>query len=295
MKRQTKAYLFALCSVFFWSTVATAFKLSLRVYSPLQLIFLSSLTSVVVFSLIILFTGRWKRVFSQSLRDLWYSAIMGLMSPTAYYLVLFKAYDLLPAQVAQPLNYTWTIVLSLLSVPLLKQRLTWRQIIGVVVGFVGAFVISTQGQLSQFRIEQPMGAGLAVTSSVFWALFWIFNVRDHRDEVLKLFMSFVFGVLYLSVIMLWTGSFDFALNWHLVGPVYIGLFEMGVTFYLWMMAMNLTSSSAKISNLVFLSPFLSLVFIHFVLGEKLFFTTFVGLLLIITGILIEKTETIIND
>ncbi len=290
MKKQTKAYLFALSSVFFWSTVATAFKLSLRVYSPLQLIFLSSLTSVVIFSLILLFTGRWRSVFAQSRRDFRNSAIMGLISPTAYYLVLFKAYDMLPAQVAQPLNYTWTIVLSLLSVPLLKQKLTGRQVIGVIIGFLGAFVIATQGRLGALKIEQPLGAGLAVASSVFWALFWIFNVRDRRDEVLKLFMSFFFGTIYLFIIMIVARGYDFAIDWHLIGPVYIGLFEMGVTFYLWMMAMNLTSSSAKISNLVFLSPFLSLVFIHFILGEKLYFTTFLGLVLIILGIMIEKTE-----
>ena len=295
MRKQTKAYLFALSSVFFWSTVATAFKLSLRVYSPLQLIFLSSLISVVVFSLILLLSGRWKRVFEQSIKDIGYSAIMGLISPTAYYLVLFKAYDMLPAQVAQPLNYTWTIVLSLLSVPLLKQRLTLRQLIGVVIGFLGAFVISTQGRLASLKVENPLGAGLAVASSLFWALFWIFNVLDSRDEVIKLFMCFVFGSVYLFVVMIVSHGFTFPRDWHLLGPVYIGLFEMGITFFLWMMAMNLTSSSAKISNLVFLSPFLSLVFIHFILGERLYLTTFVGLLLIITGILIEKTEGIINE
>ncbi len=290
MNRQSKSYLFALSSVFFWSTVATAFKLSLRFFSPLQLIFLSSLTSVVIFSVILTLTKRWNRVFAQSKKDLLNSALMGLLSPTAYYLVLFKAYDMLPAQVAQPLNYTWTIVLSLLSVPLLKQKLTWRQTIGVVVGFFGAFIISTQGRIAQFKIEQPLGAGLAVASSVFWALFWIYNVRDQRDEILKLFMSFVFGAFYLLLIMVLVGGFDFRFDWHVLGPVYIGMFEMGFTFFLWMMAMHLTTSSAKISNLVFLSPFLSLVFIHYILGEKLYLTTFVGLLLIIFGILIEKTE-----
>ena len=162
--------------------------------------------------------------------------------------------------------------------------------IGVFIGFLGAFVISTQGKLASLHIDNPLGAGLAVASSFFWALFWIFNVRDRRDEVVKLFMSFVFGVVYLLFIMLVSDGFDFPVDWHLIGPVYIGMFEMGITFFLWMLAMHMTTSSAKISNLVFLSPFLSLVFIHFILGEKLFYTTFVGLVLIIVGIMIEKTE-----
>ncbi len=289
MKRQTKAYLFALSAVFFWSTVATAFKLALRFYTPLQLIFLSAFVSFIIFALFLVFSGKINMVLRQAPKDLLMSAFMGFLSPTAYYLVLFKAYSLLPAQIAQPLNYTWTIVLVLLSVPMLKQKLTLRQFIGIIIGFSGAYVISTQGNLFSFRIDNPTGVALAVISSVFWALFWIFNVRDHRDETVKLFTNFFFGIIYLAAIMFVSGDWNFPKDWRLLGPVYIGLFEMGLTFFLWMKAMQLTVSSAKISNLVFLSPFLSLVFIHFILGEKLYFTTFLGLVLIVGGILLEKT------
>ncbi len=290
MNRQTKAYIFALSAVFFWSTVATAFKLALRFYTPLQLIFLSALVSLIVFGVFLVVSSKFGFLFRQSPKDLFMSAFMGLLSPTAYYLVLFKAYSLLPAQIAQPLNYTWTIVLVLLSVPMLKQKLTLRQLIGVIIGFFGAYVISSQGHLFSFHIDSPTGVALAVLSSVFWALFWIFNVRDHRDETVKLFTNFFFGIIYLTVIMFLSGEWNFPRDWHLLGPVYIGLFEMGLTFFLWMKAMQLTVSSAKISNLVFLSPFLSLVFIHFILGEKLYFTTFLGLILIVGGILLEKTS-----
>ena len=39
-----------------------------------------------------------------------------------YYLILLKAYQLLPAQVAQPLNMIWPVILVFLSVPILKQK-----------------------------------------------------------------------------------------------------------------------------------------------------------------------------
>ncbi len=288
MKRQQAAITYALLAVFFWSTVATAFKIALRFYEPLQLIFISALVSLIVFGIIIVSTGRIHKLFEQTGRELARSALLGLLSPAAYYLILFEAYDRLPAQVAQPLNYVWTIVLVLLSAPLLHQPLTLRKIAGVVIGFSGAFIIATQGELTSFRIEEPVGAGLALFSSVIWALFWIYNTRDSRDDVIKLFTNFVFGVFYLLIIMWWKNAFDFPKDAHLLAPVYIGIFEMGLTFYLWMRAMELTDSSAKISNLVFLSPFLSLVFIHYILGENLYYTTFLGLALIILGILINR-------
>ncbi len=289
MTSERRAIANASLAVLFWSTVATAFKLGLRFYSPLQLIFLASVVSLFVFGAIILLTARVKLVFQQSRRQIFRSVILGALSPAAYYLILFEAYRRLPAQVAQPLNYVWTIVLVLLAVPLLKQPLTLKKFAGILVGFSGAFVISTYGQLFSFKISDTLGVTLALLSSLVWALFWIYNTRDERDEVVKLFTNFVFGVVYLAIIMLIFRGFNgLRLDIHLLAPIYIGFFEMGITFYLWMRAMQLTDSSARISNLVFLSPFLSLVFIHFILGEKLFYTTFLGLFLIILGIIFQK-------
>ena len=45
---QNKAYLFAGIAIFFWSTVATAFKLALEHLEPIQLVFYSTLFSVIV-------------------------------------------------------------------------------------------------------------------------------------------------------------------------------------------------------------------------------------------------------
>ncbi|MFH1351321.1 MAG: EamA/RhaT family transporter, partial [Pseudomonadota bacterium] len=46
--------------------------------------------------------------------------------------------------------------------------------------------------------------------------------------------------------------------------------------------------TAKVGNLIFISPFLSLVFIHFILGEKILGSTFVGLGLIVAGLFIQQ-------
>ena len=63
-----------------------------------------------------------------------------LLNPVLYYLVLFEAYDRLPAQIAQPLNYTWAITLALLAVPLLGQRLSGRDMLAVLLGYGGVVI-----------------------------------------------------------------------------------------------------------------------------------------------------------
>ena len=73
-----------------------------------------------------------------------------------------------------------------------------------------------------------------------------------------------------------------------MGAAYVGTFEMGVAFVLWLKAMKLTSSTARISNLIFISPLLSLGMIYFVLGEPILPSTLVGLVLILGGLATQQ-------
>jgi drug/metabolite transporter (DMT)-like permease len=289
MKRISKAYIYALLSVLLWSTVATAFKLGLMVLSPLYLILLASTFSLLVFFVVILLQGKIRELFTVTLSGLGKSALLGVLNPFGYYLILFEAYSLLPAQVAQPLNMIWPITLALLSAPLLKQKITVRNIVAILISFVGVVFISSQGSLSGLANTNPTGAMLAIGSSVIWSLFWILSVLDKRDEIFKLFWNFAFGVVYLLLTAILFTDFEFP-DQGLPAAVYIGLFELGITYILWMKAMQLSENNAKMGNLTFLSPFLSLIFIHFILGETIFFTTFIGLAFIVSGIWYQQKK-----
>ncbi len=290
MKRLSKAYIYALLSVFLWSTVATAFKLGLKVLSPVYLILLASFFSLLVFFGVIVVQRRIRELFTVTLPGLGKSALLGLLNPFGYYLILFQAYNLLPAQVAQPLNMIWPVTLALLSAPLLKQKITFRNIVAILVSFVGVIFISSQGNLSGMGHTNTTGALLAVGSSIIWALFWVLSVVDKREEIFKLFWNFAFGVVYLLVVAFIFTNFSFPDIKALPAAIYIGFFELGFTYILWMKAMQLSENNAKTGNLIFLSPFLSLVFIHFILGETIYYTTFVGLVFIISGIWYQQKK-----
>jgi drug/metabolite transporter (DMT)-like permease len=78
--------------------------------------------------------------------------------------------------------------------------------------------------------------------------------------------------------------------------VYVGIFDTEISFVLWMKALSLVSNNAKIANLIYLTPFLSLVFIHFILGEAIYLTTILGLFFIISAILFQQTyKTPVNE
>ncbi|MCX6232480.1 MAG: DMT family transporter [Bacteroidetes bacterium] len=290
MTNQKKAYLFAILSVLCWSTVATAFKLALQHCDFLQLLFLSSLVSCIVLFVILLFQRKLYLLKTLKPDSLMLSLLLGFLNPFLYYTILFKAYSILPAQEAMTLNYTWPVMLVLMAIPLLKQKLTLKSSIAVLLSFAGIFIISSKGHPMSFSFSNASGDALAVGSSVIWALFWLFNVKDRKDGVIKLFLNFLSGSIFSAILMFIFSDFSKFSIISLPPIIYIGIFEMSVTFVFWLMALKYTVSTDKVSQLIFLSPFLSLVFIHFIVGESIAISTFIGLIFITLGIIIQQTS-----
>ena len=288
MKNQKQAMLYGLGTVLLWSTVATAFKLALRDLAPVQMLLIAVAASVLVMAIILMLQGRWHLVFSLSRQQYVQSIGMGLINPCLYYFFLFGAFDRLPAQEAQPLNYTWALVLAYLSVPFLGQRLRRLDIIAVLVCYAGVVVIATRGAVTSLSFEDPVGVSLALGSTVIWASYWIIATRDTRDPVVGLFLNFLFGLPVIAVICWWIEGLDFALGTSLAAALYVGVFEMGIAFVLWSYAMKKAENTSKVSNLIFISPFLSLVFIYFILGEHILYSTYIGLVLIMAGLWLQQ-------
>lgn len=289
VKNQTQSYTFAVAAILFWSTVATAFKLSLRSLTVVQLLFVASGVSLLVFAGVVL-TGPMRRHLRFDWRSVAAGMLQGFFNPFAYYLILFRAYDLLPAQLAQPLNYTWPLVLVLLSAPVLGQAVKSRTLWALLISLAGVVVIAMQGRFSLPERSQIPAMLLCMGSSLVWAAYWLINTRDLRPAAIKLLYGFFFGTLYSGLALLAEGAPLPVHPREWAGALYTGFFEMGITFLLWMKAMQTTSSTGRIAGLVYFSPFLSLLWIHLVLGEAIHLTTVAGLMLIVAGILVNRPK-----
>ena len=287
MENQHKAYLYGIATVLLWSTVASAFKISLKYLDPVQLLLYASIISTMILTLILLVKGRISILFSYSPSQYLHSLKVGLLNPFLYYLVLFKAYDLLPAQVAQPLNYTWALTLAFLSIPLLKQKIGAREIVAGIICYLGVVVISSRGEIVNFSSFNPIGVILALASTVIWSLGWILNTKDDRDPVASLLLAFLYGLPFIFIACMFFSSLNIPDLRGLLGAAYVGTLEMGITFVFWLKALKLSENTAKVGYLIFLSPFLSLLFIHFIVGEEIMAPTFIGLVFIVSGLMIQ--------
>jgi len=288
MGRQRKAYLLAITAILFWSTAGSAFKLTLTHISATQLLLFASFFSLLFLVIWKAAEGKLGECFRISKRQWLNSAIMGLLNPFAYYIILFEAYDLLLAQEAVALNYIWPVTLVLFSIPVLKQKIGFWSIIALLISFAGMTVIILKGSFSDIVLSSPRGITFALISSVFWASYWLMNMKDKREEASKLLINFIFGFGYILIYVLVSGA-EIKLNPEGAGgSLYIGIFEMGLTYVLWLKALQLSSTTAKVSNLVYISPFLSLMFVSIAVGETIYLYTIAGLALIVGGIVLQR-------
>lgn len=289
MKDEQKSIVYACLAVLSWSTVATAFKIALSYLSHFEMLWVACLTSWLIFAVLLTCQRKWTQVFQLSGKQWGYFAAMGLLNPVAYYLVLFTAYELLPAQVAQPINYAWPIVLLVLLAVFAGQPIPPKKYIGMFVSLAGVALISFgSGSAGDMHVSVE-GLLLAALSALLWATYWMINNKNKNqvDGSVALFVTFLFGSIYLSVGALVTGVEIHSVPGILSG-MYVGGFEMGIPFIFFGLAMRKTTNPALVNQLCYLSPFLSLFFISVVLGEKIVLTTYVGLCLIVLGIVFNQ-------
>ena len=285
MNNEKKALFLALITVLIWSTIASAFKLSLTHLKPVHLVFYSSLISSFVSFLICLF--KKTSVLKIQPKNFLFSLFSGFLNPFLYYIILLKAYDILPAQSAQVLNYTWGMTLAFMSFIFLKHKPLKRDFVSIAICYFGVFFIASKGNFSAIDFKQLKGVYLALGSTLIWSSYWILNTKDRLEPEIRLFWNFLFGSFYAFLFMIFSSGFKFNPA-GFAGAVYIGFFEMGISFFLWLSAMKLTKNASRISNLIYLSPVVSLFIINKMIGEQIMPSTIFGLIFIFAGILIQN-------
>lgn len=289
MSDEAKAEVSAGLAVLSWATVATAFKVALMYLTHFELLLIASSTSLLIFAVILTFQHRWKVLAGIGLRNMGYFALLGLLNPVLYYLVLFKSYSLLPAQIAQPINYMWPILLTVLLAIFAHRPIPGYKYIGLTASLCGVVLISVgSSKIGHFHISGP-GISFAALSAVLWAVYWMVSNRKKNiaDTAVSLFLCFFFGTVYLFVMACFIGIHTFTATGVLSG-MYVGCFEMGIPFVAFGYAIHKTVNPALINQMCYLAPFMSLFFIAVVLHEPVVMTTYIGLGLIVAGIIFNR-------
>ena len=180
------------------------------------------------------------------------------------------------------------MALTLLAVPLLGRKLSFKSLLCCLLAYAGVLIICTRGEFQNLNFSSPTGVLLALSSTIIWALYWIFNTRREGDPVVGLLICFICGLPWIIGATARFSNFWPISSEGLAAAAYVGLIEMGFAYILWLKALKLADSTAMISNISYLSPFLSLIFIANILGESIYPATYAGLVMIIVAVLAQQ-------
>jgi drug/metabolite transporter (DMT)-like permease len=185
---------------------------------------------------------------------------------------------------------TWGIIIALLSIPLLHQSLKLRDILALLITYIGVFIIIIEGDFTNLHLQSPQGVILALSSAFIWSFYWIFNTKDNQETIIRLFYNFFFGLVWISIYYFTSDKISLPSPGAFLSALYVGAFEYGFTFILWLTALKLIDRTVKISIMIYLVPFISFLFISTLLNEKILPSSIIGAFLIAAGIIYHKSD-----
>ena len=280
-----KHYLYAAISILGWSTVATIVKLSLGAMSSIQVLCISALFASLFLCAVSCITGSIKKLKSYKPRDYLISALVGLPGNFLYYIFYYSGTSFMLASQAFIVNYLWPIMCVIFACIILKEKLTPVKLLALGLSFVGVIVVIGRDILF-FEWNTLIGAALCAIGAVCYGIFTALTQKTSYEKPLTMMISFFASFLLSAIICLVRGEFPSLGGLQWIGIAWNGIVSIGIASTLWQLALS-GADTAKISNLAYITPFLSMIWTWLILGEEISLWSLVGLGIILLGIFIQ--------
>ncbi len=287
MRRKTISYIYLALCILSWGMIPVVSKKMLVELDNLQILFYSTIFSMLIMLVVLVFQNKIGELSKYSLRSYLNMSFLGFLGVYLYYVLLYKALSLTSASEGFILAYTWPILVLLLAFLILREKFTFKKLFSVLISFLGIIVIVTHGNPSSLNFTNAVGDLLAIIGAGVFATFSVLGKKYNYDQAISVFVYFVAATIFLIPTILLTSTFKMpSLEiWYWV--LLNGLFINGISNMFWFKALQYGDTHI-ISSALYLTPFLSLVYIHLFLGENILFSSAIGLMIIVTGVILQS-------
>lgn len=284
-----KEYVYAMISILLWSTTSTITKLLLKNLDSMQILLISSFFAFIFLFIVNIFKGYLKELKNYTIKDYSEIAILGTLGTFLYNLFLYLGINTLQASQAFILNYLWPIMIVIFACLILKEKITKRKIIAILLSFAGVILVTTNGDICNVEINSIIGMIYCILAAVSYGLFSVLNKKKNYNNYVSMmlfyFTSFCISLIYsLITKKIFIPEFN-----QLLGLLWRGVFTCAIAFTSWAIALK-EGNTTKISNLAYITPFISLVWTSMILKENIKISSIVGLIIIILGIFIQMNN-----
>lgn len=282
-----KNYTFALITILIWASMATMVKVLLAEIPNLQALAVSGVFAFIFLLLINLKTGKLKELKQYRAKDFGSMAGLGFLGLFLYSALYYYGIGQLGAQEACILNYLWPMMIVLFSCLILKERVTVLKCVAMVCSFLGIVILSL-GKSEAVGGNTTVGMAACIVAAACYGLFSVLNKKKDYDQNITMM------VIWFTVAVCSFAVGPFMEEWvpihgvQWLGIVWLGVMTDAVAYLLWALALKGAEDTAKIANLAYLTPFLSVVISALVLKERIKPQALVALILIVGGIMLQS-------
>jgi len=289
MKNKTKAIIYTLICVALWALIPVVSKLGQANLDNHQFLFWSSVVSFLAFLITTVAVKRSKTFLTYKLND-WLKAIsLGFLGTYLYYILLYLGYAKAQGLEVLVLQYSWPVIIVLLSALILKEKLTLRRAFAVMLGFVGVALVLTKGSFAQIHLENFYIDILVLLAALVFGLFSVLSKKVNLEPYTMITIYFLTATVASFTSMLWLSSFSWPTK-DVLAPILVnGLFVNGFSYIFWIRALK-NAQASFVAPFVFLTPVLAAVYLIVFFKEPLLPIYGLGLLAVITGGLLNKEE-----
>jgi drug/metabolite transporter (DMT)-like permease len=272
-----------------WGLIPVVTKHILVELNNLQMLFYSTIFSCIVMGGIVLFQKKASLLATYAIHDYAKIGVLGFLGTYVYYVLLYGALALTSASEGFILAYTWPMLVIMLAFPLLKERLTVKKLCSIFISFLGIVVIVTHGRIFALSFTSLQGDMLALGGAGVFALFSVLGKKYYYDQVVSVFIYFVTALVFITPTLFLFSSLKMP-SFHVwLWLLLNGFVVNGVSYIFWFKALEYGDTSV-ISNALYVTPFLSLVYIALFLGEQILISSIVGLVIIVVGIILQSVN-----
>jgi len=293
MKSKTKAIAYTLICVALWALIPVVSKLGQANLDNHQFLFWSSVISFLAFLIATVAVKQSKIFLTYKVRD-WFNAIfLGFLGTYLYYILLYFGYANAQGLEVLVLQYSWPIFIVLLSVFILKEKLTLKRALAVFLGFLGVVLVLTKGNPAQIHLDNYFVDILVLIAALTFGLFSVLSKKVHLEPYTMITIYFLTATVASFVSMLWLSDFSLPTKDALIPILVNGLFVNGFSYIFWIKALK-EAEASFVAPFVFLTPVLSAIYLIIFFQEPLLPVYGLGLLAVIIGGLLNKEEKSVN-
>ena len=181
------------------------------------------------------------------------------------------------------------VLTNILSGPILKERITFIQWIGILFGFIGTILVigyDIGGKIPIIGLVASIVALLGATIATIWQKKITSNLTLSVNNFYQAFAASIF--LFIISVIFEVPSINFDTRFNLSMGWQIIMVSFGA--YAILMYLIKTGTASKTSSLFFLVPPVTAIMAWLVLGEKLSIIDIIGLLICAFGVYIATRK-----